>query len=122
MRDAEYYIMLDMLAVLGGSSDNYSLSRIIVYTNRYNNCIFNIYFDNMLLMIGYFVFNLSYILDLSYNHTSSKWEQYWIQYTLGLLSVTVTAFTLVGCLCCRRPRRPKGFQVINCHFYITYNK
>nr|XP_012137748.1 PREDICTED: rho-associated protein kinase 2-like [Megachile rotundata] len=48
--------------------------------------------------------------DLSHIYTSSKWERYWIQYTLGLLSITATAFTLVGCLCCRRPRRPKGFQ------------
>ncbi|CAD1469600.1 unnamed protein product, partial [Heterotrigona itama] len=47
---------------------------------------------------------------LPYSYASSKWERYWIQYTLGLLSVTATAFTLVGCLCCRRPRRPKGFQ------------
>ncbi|XP_076476276.1 uncharacterized protein LOC117153275 isoform X1 [Bombus vancouverensis nearcticus] len=48
--------------------------------------------------------------DLPYSYASSKWERYWIQYILGLLSVTATAFTLVGCLCCRRPRRPKGFQ------------
>ncbi|XP_076625276.1 uncharacterized protein LOC143343851 isoform X1 [Colletes latitarsis] len=48
--------------------------------------------------------------DFPYIYTSSKWERYWIQYTIGLLSVTATAFTLVGCLCCRRPRRPKGFQ------------
>ncbi|XP_029032499.2 STE20-like serine/threonine-protein kinase isoform X1 [Osmia bicornis bicornis] len=48
--------------------------------------------------------------DLSTIYASSKWERYWIQYTLGILSVTATAFTLVGCLCCRRPRRPKGFQ------------
>ncbi|KOC60142.1 Serine/threonine-protein kinase LMTK1 [Habropoda laboriosa] len=48
--------------------------------------------------------------DLPYTYASTKWERYWIQYTLGILSVTATAFTLVGCLCCRRPRRPKGFQ------------
>lgn len=79
--------------------------------------VYSIFILITLLMRGYFAF-----IDLSYNHSSSKWEQYWIQYTLGLLSVTATAFTLVGCLCCRRPRRPKGFQVINCHFYIIYNK
>ncbi|CAK9833376.1 Serine/threonine-protein kinase LMTK1 [Anthophora retusa] len=48
--------------------------------------------------------------DLSYTYASTKWERYWIQYTLGLLSITATAFTLVGCLCCRKSRRPKGFQ------------
>ncbi|KAG7202421.1 hypothetical protein KM043_018733 [Ampulex compressa] len=48
--------------------------------------------------------------DLQRIHASSHWQHYWIQYTIGLLSVTATAFTLVGCLCCRRHKRPKGFQ------------
>ncbi|XP_043290011.1 uncharacterized protein [Venturia canescens] len=38
-----------------------------------------------------------------------QWE-YWPQYTLGILSFVVVASTLVGCLCCQRQRRPKGFQ------------
>lgn len=40
---------------------------------------------------------------------NSYWELY---YAVGLLSITATAFTLVGCLCCRR-NRPKGFKVCN---------
>ncbi|XP_017892455.1 STE20-like serine/threonine-protein kinase isoform X3 [Ceratina calcarata] len=48
--------------------------------------------------------------DLSYIYPPREWEQYWIQYTLIVLSITATAFTLVGCLCCRKHRRPKGFQ------------
>lgn len=34
MRDVGYYIMLDMLAVLGGSADTYSLSRVVFDTDR----------------------------------------------------------------------------------------
>ncbi|XP_076657724.1 uncharacterized protein LOC143361906 isoform X2 [Halictus rubicundus] len=48
--------------------------------------------------------------DFSHIHASSRWEQYWVQYMIALLGITAAAFTLVGCLCCRRPRRPKGFQ------------
>nr|XP_033333413.1 rho-associated protein kinase 2-like isoform X3 [Megalopta genalis] len=48
--------------------------------------------------------------DLSYIHITSGWERYWIQCMIAVLSITAAAFTLVGCLCCRRPRRPKGFQ------------
>ncbi|XP_078037624.1 uncharacterized protein LOC144470414 isoform X2 [Augochlora pura] len=48
--------------------------------------------------------------DLTYIHTTSGWERYWVQYMIAVLSITAAAFTLVGCLCCRRPRRPKGFQ------------
>ncbi|XP_012284175.1 uncharacterized protein LOC105701736 isoform X2 [Orussus abietinus] len=38
------------------------------------------------------------------------WEHYWLRFTVGLLGVTATALTLVGCLCCKRNRRPKGFE------------
>ncbi|XP_014213844.1 intracellular protein transport protein USO1-like isoform X2 [Copidosoma floridanum] len=38
------------------------------------------------------------------------WDDNWLKYTIGILSITVSAFTLVGCLCCHRNRRPKGFQ------------
>ncbi|KAJ8682704.1 hypothetical protein QAD02_018496 [Eretmocerus hayati] len=44
------------------------------------------------------------------DETLRHFEQHWIKYAVGLLTVTVTAFTLVGCLCCRRNSRSKGFQ------------
>ncbi|RLU17144.1 hypothetical protein DMN91_011213 [Ooceraea biroi] len=44
-------------------------------------------------------------------HTRSwQWEHYWMRYAIALSSVTATALTLAGCLCCQRHRRPKGFQ------------
>ena len=36
MRDVGYYIMLDMLAVLGGSTDTYSISRVVFDTDRFS--------------------------------------------------------------------------------------
>ncbi|XP_015588989.1 uncharacterized protein LOC107264820 isoform X3 [Cephus cinctus] len=49
-------------------------------------------------------------LDAQEYRSPWYWERYWLRYTVGLFSITVTAFTLVGCLCCRRHRRPAGFQ------------
>ncbi|OXU24143.1 hypothetical protein TSAR_007773 [Trichomalopsis sarcophagae] len=49
-------------------------------------------------------------LPLGTNESPRHWELHWLKYTIGLIGITVTAFTLVGCLCCRRNRRPKGFQ------------
>ncbi|XP_070167171.1 uncharacterized protein [Polyergus mexicanus] len=45
-------------------------------------------------------------------HTSGswQWEHYWMRYAIALSSVTATALTLAGCLCCQRHRRPKGFK------------
>nr|XP_050861656.1 rho-associated protein kinase 1-like isoform X2 [Vespula vulgaris] len=51
-----------------------------------------------------------YLTDLHNDQGSLQWERYWIRYTITLLSLTVAAFTLAGCLCCRRPRRTIGFQ------------
>ncbi|KYQ56033.1 Serine/threonine-protein kinase LMTK1 [Trachymyrmex zeteki] len=44
------------------------------------------------------------------SQTSWQWERYWMRYAIALSSVTATALTLAGCLCCQRHRRPKGFQ------------
>ncbi|XP_014473931.1 PREDICTED: uncharacterized protein LOC106744051 isoform X2 [Dinoponera quadriceps] len=49
----------------------------------------------------------SFVTD---THTSWQWEHYWMRYAIALSSVTATALTLAGCLCCQRHRRPKGFQ------------
>ncbi|XP_012525406.1 uncharacterized protein LOC105830562 isoform X2 [Monomorium pharaonis] len=48
--------------------------------------------------------------DSEYARTSWQWEHYWMRYAIALSSVTATALTLAGCLCCQRHRRPKGFQ------------
>ena len=50
-------------------------------------------------------------LGTSIDSWSSHWENHWPRYALGTLGFVVIAFTLAGCLCCRRQRRPKGFQV-----------
>ncbi|XP_058807838.1 uncharacterized protein LOC131673673 isoform X3 [Phymastichus coffea] len=42
----------------------------------------------------------------SFQHSEANW----LKISLGLLSTTITAFTLIGCLCCHRNRRPKGFE------------
>lgn len=52
------------------------------------------------------------------NFWISQWEN-WPQYTIGILSLVVIAFTLAGCLCCQRQRRPKGFQVHEKFFDTT---
>ncbi|XP_011496834.1 PREDICTED: uncharacterized protein LOC105361376 [Ceratosolen solmsi marchali] len=49
-------------------------------------------------------------ISLGTNESLRHWELNWLKYIIGLLGITITAFTLVGCLCCRRNRRPKGFQ------------
>ncbi|CAL1687466.1 unnamed protein product [Lasius platythorax] len=48
----------------------------------------------------------------SHSHTraSWQWEHYWMRYAIALSSVTATALTLAGCLCCQRHRRPRGFK------------
>ncbi|KAK2576641.1 hypothetical protein KPH14_005305 [Odynerus spinipes] len=51
-----------------------------------------------------------YLTDLHSDQGSLQWERYWIRYTIALLSLTVAAFTLAGCLCCKRHRRTIGFQ------------
>ncbi|EFN83866.1 uncharacterized protein LOC105183797 isoform X2 [Harpegnathos saltator] len=50
------------------------------------------------------------VTDSSDTHTFWQWEHYWMRYAIALSSVTATALTLAGCLCCQRHRRPKGFQ------------
>lgn len=51
-----------------------------------------------------------YLTDLHIDQSLLQWERYWIRYTIALLSLTVAAFTLAGCLCCRKHRRTIGFQ------------
>ncbi|XP_011172451.2 STE20-like serine/threonine-protein kinase isoform X2 [Solenopsis invicta] len=48
--------------------------------------------------------------DSEHSRASWHWEHYWMRYAIALSSVTATALTLAGCLCCQRHRRPKGFQ------------
>ncbi|XP_011635453.1 STE20-like serine/threonine-protein kinase isoform X2 [Pogonomyrmex barbatus] len=48
--------------------------------------------------------------DSPYTRSSWQWEHYWMRYAIALSSVSATALTLAGCLCCQRHRRPKGFQ------------
>ncbi|XP_024869072.1 uncharacterized protein LOC112452873 isoform X3 [Temnothorax curvispinosus] len=48
--------------------------------------------------------------DSPHARASWQWEHYWMRYAIALSSVTATALTLAGCLCCQRHRRPKGFQ------------
>ncbi|KYM98032.1 PREDICTED: uncharacterized protein LOC108778065 isoform X2 [Cyphomyrmex costatus] len=50
------------------------------------------------------------VADSSQSRASWQWEHYWMRYAIALSSVTATALTLAGCLCCQRHRRPKGFQ------------
>ncbi|XP_020295290.1 uncharacterized protein LOC109860544 isoform X2 [Pseudomyrmex gracilis] len=50
------------------------------------------------------------VTDSSNNRASWQWERYWMRYAIAMSSVTATALTLAGCLCCQRHRRPKGFQ------------
>ncbi|XP_015191289.1 PREDICTED: uncharacterized protein LOC107074386 isoform X2 [Polistes dominula] len=51
-----------------------------------------------------------YLTDSQNDQESLQWERYWIRYTVTLLSLTIAAFAIIGCLCCRRPRRTIGFQ------------
>ncbi|XP_012261877.2 uncharacterized protein LOC105689443 isoform X2 [Athalia rosae] len=34
----------------------------------------------------------------------------WLMYMFGLFAVVVLAFAIIGCMCCKRQRFPKGFQ------------
>ncbi|XP_029169568.1 uncharacterized protein LOC114939422 isoform X2 [Nylanderia fulva] len=45
-----------------------------------------------------------------HTRASWQWEHYWMRYAIALSSVTATALTLAGCLCCQRHRRPRGFK------------
>ncbi|XP_032685723.1 uncharacterized protein LOC116850953 isoform X3 [Odontomachus brunneus] len=64
----------------------------------------------LLPMIAAYPIPSSFVTDSSDTHTSWQWEHYWMRYAIALSSVTATALTLAGCLCCQRHRRPKGFQ------------
>lgn len=52
----------------------------------------------------------SLVAGSQHTRTSWQWEHYWMRYAIALSSVTATAVTLAGCLCCQRHRRPKGFK------------
>ncbi|KAL0101271.1 hypothetical protein PUN28_018813 [Cardiocondyla obscurior] len=53
--------------------------------------------------------SLPLVADSPHSRASWHWEHYW-RYAIALSSVTATALTLAGCLCCQRHKRPKGFQ------------
>ncbi|XP_012226188.1 uncharacterized protein [Linepithema humile] len=61
-------------------------------------------------MIAAYPVPSSLLTDSPHTRSSSQWEHYWLRYAIALSSVTATALTLAGCLCCQRHRRPKGFQ------------
>ncbi|KAL6446869.1 hypothetical protein ACFW04_001354 [Cataglyphis niger] len=52
----------------------------------------------------------SLVTGSPHTHGSWQWERYWMRYAIALSSVTATALTLAGCLCCQKHRRPKGFK------------
>lgn len=70
----------------------------------------DIYNNSSELLLGQ-MFNFIILTDSSSNRASWQWERYWMRYAIAMSSVTATALTLAGCLCCQRHRRPKGFQV-----------